>query len=167
MWKALLILPFNVTIAVPAAILWLSAGGAFGGELPNPATVAFWTGAALLGSGLFLMAGTMRLFRRLGEGTPAPWDPPKRMVIAGPYRHVRNPMIGGVIAVLFGEAAMTMSPGLLAWAALFLLANMIYIPLFEEPGLERRFGEDYRTYRRHVPRWIPRLTPWRGFENGS
>lgn len=162
MWKALLILPFNVLIVIPAAILWLGAGTRLGGAPPEPATVRFWVGAALVGAGLGLMVATVRLFLRQGQGTPAPWDPPKRLVIAGPYRHVRNPMMSGVIAVLFGEAALTGSLGLLAWAALALVANAIYIPVFEEPGLERRFGASYRAYREHVPRWIPRLSPWRG-----
>ncbi len=96
----------------------------------------------------------------MGEGTPAPWDPPRRLVVRGVYRRVRNPMISGVIFTLCGEALIFQSLPLAIWAALFVLANMVYIPNFEEPGLEKRVGEDYRVYKANVPRWIPRLTPW-------
>jgi hypothetical protein len=79
---------------------------------------------------------------------------------AGLYRRVRNPMITAVLAVLLGEAALFGSPALLTWAALVLGINWMYFVLHEEPGLERRFGDEYRAYRRNVPRWIPRRTPW-------
>ena len=79
----------------------------------------------------------------------------------GPYRFVRNPMISGVILFLFGEAALLRSKGNLLWAAFFLVLNLLYIPLVEEPQLEKRFGEPYRLYRRHVRRFIPGLKPWR------
>ena len=69
-------------------------------------------------------------------------------------------MISGVAAILLGEAALIGSPRLLAWFGFFLALNATYIPLVEEPGLVRRFGEDYLVYRRNVPRWLPRLTPW-------
>ena len=81
-------------------------------------------------------------------------------MVRGPYRHVRNPMISGVGFVLLGEAATFQSLGLLIWFAGFAAANAIYMPLAEEPGLRRRFGEDYERYSRNVPRWLPRLRPW-------
>ena len=82
-------------------------------------------------------------------------------MLRGPYRFVRNPMISGVIFVLFGEALVLRSPAHGAWALAFLAANLVYIPLVEEPQLEQRFGEAYREYRRHVRRFLPRLRPWR------
>jgi protein-S-isoprenylcysteine O-methyltransferase Ste14 len=84
------------------------------------------------------------------------------LVVQGPYRHVRNPMISGVLGVLLGESALLGSLPLLAWSGVFWLANAVYIPLVEERGLEDRFGDDYRAYREHVPRWLPRLSPWQG-----
>ena len=118
-------------------------------------------GGALLGAGGFaLWAWTVRLFATVGEGTLAPWDPTQRLVAVGPYRHVRNPMISGVFAVLAGEALALGSESLAIWAGGFLAVNHLYFVLYEEPGLERRFGEAYREYRRAVPRWIPRRTPW-------
>jgi protein-S-isoprenylcysteine O-methyltransferase Ste14 len=83
-------------------------------------------------------------------------------VVRGVYRHVRNPMISGVLFVLLGEALLTASRPLFGWFLSFALINAIYIPLLEEPGLVHRFGDGYRIYKRHVPRWIPRLTPWDG-----
>jgi protein-S-isoprenylcysteine O-methyltransferase Ste14 len=71
-------------------------------------------------------------------------------------------MIVGVALVLLGEASIFGSLWVLAWAAVFLCANAVWFPLVEEPGLERRFGGDYRAYRQKVPRWVPRRSPWTG-----
>ena len=117
-------------------------------------------GGASLTAGLTLVAETVRLFADVGEGTLAPWDPTQNIVVEGPYRYVRNPMISGVLFVLLGEAAIFGSGALLVWTSAFFLINAVYLPMSEEPGLEERFGERYRTYKRNVPRWIPRLSPW-------
>jgi protein-S-isoprenylcysteine O-methyltransferase Ste14 len=106
------------------------------------------------------MVSTNRLFATVGHGTLAPWNPPQRLVVRGIYRHVRNPMMLGVCSILFGEALFTASLPLLCWFTFFVIVVMIVIPLVEEPGLVRRFGEDYVVYRQNVPRWIPRRTPW-------
>jgi protein-S-isoprenylcysteine O-methyltransferase Ste14 len=81
-----------------------------------------------------------------------------RFVVHGVYCHVRNPMISGVILVLLAESLLTASQPLFCWFLVFAVVNATYIPLSEEPGLLKRFGEAYVTYRRIVPRWIPRLT---------
>jgi protein-S-isoprenylcysteine O-methyltransferase Ste14 len=107
-----------------------------------------------------LFVASLRRFATEGEGTLAPWDPPRRLVVRGPYRYVRNPMISGVVLVLFGEAAVLLSRPHLSWAHLFLGLNAVYIPLLEEPLLAARFGDAYRTYCRHVPRLLPRWRPW-------
>ena len=132
-------------------------------RLDNP-----WMWAALLAiaTGLGFMAWTLSLFRRIGDGTHAPWEPTQNLVAVGPYRHLRNPMIGGAITVLLGEALLFGSLPLLGWAVVFAAANALYMPLVEEPGLERRFGEDYRRYKANVPPWVPRLTAWRDPERG-
>jgi protein-S-isoprenylcysteine O-methyltransferase Ste14 len=148
-------------VVVPAAIVYLTDELGVGWGLPA------WIGwlpvllaAGLIAFGLFLMYRTITLFATAGEGTLAPWDPTQRLVVAGPYRHVRNPMITGVLCILLGEAALLGSVGILAWAVAFLTLNGIYMPLVEEPALERRFGDDYAKYKRNVPRWLPRLAPW-------
>ena len=69
-------------------------------------------------------------------------------------------MISGVLSILLGEATIPGSVLLFFWFIVFLLLNMIYMPLFEEPGLERRFGAEYALYKKNVLRWIPRLKPW-------
>jgi len=111
--------------------------------------------------GLGLLIWTVSLFSRLGRGTPAPWQPPKRLVVAGPYRHVRNPMITGVLLVQLAEALLLRSWPLAAWMVFFLMANAVYFSLAEERDLERRFGMEYAEYRKNVPRWIPWLRPWK------
>ena len=118
-------------------------------------------GAALIAAGLALVAWTVALFAREGTGTLAPWDPTSRLVVLGPYRHVRNPMISGVLAILLGEAALFASSALLVWFATVFAVNAVYMPLVEEPALRKRFGADYDAYRANVPRWLPRLRPWR------
>jgi protein-S-isoprenylcysteine O-methyltransferase Ste14 len=80
--------------------------------------------------------------------------------VEGPYRHVRNPMISAVLAVLAGEAALFGSLPLLIWCAAFFALNQIFFLFYEEPGLARRFGDEYRAYRQNVPRWLPRRAPW-------
>jgi protein-S-isoprenylcysteine O-methyltransferase Ste14 len=119
-----------------------------------------FAGLCLLLVGLALFVSSLRRFADDGQGTLAPWDPPRHLVINGPYRYVRNPMISGVLFVLFGEALVLLSRPYLSWALTFLVANLIYIPLLEEPQLKRRFGAAYAQYCDHVPRLIPRLRPW-------
>ena len=117
-------------------------------------------GGVLVCLGLVLMVATIRLFVTVGKGTLAPWNPPQRLVVRGVYRHVRNPMIAGVLLVVLGEAVLAASLPLLGMFALAVIVNAVYIPLSEEPGLAKRFGDDYLAYKQNVPRWIPRLRPW-------
>jgi protein-S-isoprenylcysteine O-methyltransferase Ste14 len=155
-------LPVIVTLVVPAGTLVLQSRLGWRVSLsPIPGLVLGGLGVVLILAGLTLMAWTISLFRRLGRGTLAPWDPPTRLVIAGPYAHVRNPMISGVFAVLLGEALIFGSPLMAAWFVLFAGNNLVWVRLWEERDLTRRFGDEYRDYARHVPRWLPRLRPWR------
>lgn len=159
--RAIGLLPGVVAVVGPAVILWRTEAVAIGWGLPpGLALVPALLGAALIALGLLLVAWTVRLFVVEGRGTLAPWDPTSRLVVSGPYRHVRNPMISGVGCVLAGEAALLGSPPLALWLTAFLVANAVYFPLVEEPGLRRRFGEEYELYRANVPRWVPRLRPW-------
>lgn len=158
---AILALPFVVVVVVPRAILSPARGAEPGWPLDGPALLALRAlGALLWLAGFALFAWCVALFARVGRGTLAPWDPTQRLVAVGPYRHVRNPMIGGVLAMLLGEALGFGSLRLLAWAAGFWLLNHAYFLASEEPGLRRRFGDAYRRYCAAVPRWIPRRAPW-------
>ena len=156
---AIAALPFVVTVAIPAWIARRRAIVFAIGSTPIERLLQL-LGAALLMLGLVLFVSSLRRFATEGEGTLAPWDPPRKLVVRGPYRYVRNPMISGVVFILFAEAAVLRSVPHAQWALTFLFINLVYIPLFEEPQLEARFGESYREYRRHVPRIIPRLRPW-------
>ena len=159
--RAILILPFTAMIIIPGVILYLSGPVNVGWPLPIPFNLLpLILGITLIVAGLTLIVKTTRLFATIGQGTLAPWDPPRRFVAQGVYRRVRNPMISGVGVVLLGEALVIGALALLVWFLLFFLLNAIYMPLVEEPDLERRFGESYRLYKKRVPRWIPRLKPW-------
>jgi protein-S-isoprenylcysteine O-methyltransferase Ste14 len=154
-------LPFMGAVVVPALIVLLSGSVDVGWGLPPAVSwLPVLAGLVLIGLGLALMWRTIALFARVGEGTLAPWDPTQRLVVLGPYRHVRNPMISGVLSILLGEAALLGSVSLLIWFGAFFAVNAIWMPLVEEPGLVERFGTDYERYKRAVPRWIPRRTPW-------
>ena len=117
----------------------------------------FAFGLLLMLLGLAIMVQTIGAFIWTGKGTLAPWSPPNRLITSGLYAYVRNPMILGVIIMLLGEAIAVWSGRILGWAAIVFLANTIYFTLSEEPGLERRFGAEYRRYKESVPRWIPRF----------
>lgn len=161
-FRAILFLPFMVTVVVPTTILLVAGTDTFDLWQSFPTTRVALTvlGGVCICLGLVLMVATIRLFVAVGKGTLAPWDPPQRLVVRGVYRHVRNPMISRVFAVLMGEALLAASVPLLIWFAGFVIVNVVYIPLFEEPGLVKRFGADYLTYKQNVPRWIPRVRRW-------
>src|SRR4029453_7730914 len=156
---AIAILPFTVTVLVPLWIARRYGVGAAIGSTPFVLALQL-AGLVVLAVGLLLFASSLRRFAGEGRGTLAPWDPPRRLVVHGPYRYVRNPMISGVVFVLAGEGALLVSNPHGLWALAFFFINLVYIPLLEEPFLDQRFGEAYRDYCRHVPRIFPRLTPW-------
>lgn len=158
---AVAILPGTVTVAIP---VWLTRRYDVAVALPTS-----WLGWALviLGActaavGLALFLTSVLRFGSEGRGTLAPWDPPRQLVVSGPYRYVRNPMISGVVLILTAEALVLRSISHAGWAVIFAAVNATYIPLWEEPRLAARFGRAYEEYRWHVPRLIPRLRPWRG-----
>jgi protein-S-isoprenylcysteine O-methyltransferase Ste14 len=166
-WKhlrAILLLPGMVLLVIPGLILW---GGGFDTlglwrSVPSSKVILAIVGVICVGVGLLLMVATIRWFMTVGQGTLAPWEPPQRLVVRGVNRHLRNPMISGALFVLFGESLLTASLPLFCWFAFAGVLNAVYIPLVEEPGLVKRYGDEYVTYKRHVPRWVPRLTPWDG-----
>jgi protein-S-isoprenylcysteine O-methyltransferase Ste14 len=159
---AILLLPFVMTVLVPR---WLMRGYAQSDTrwIDGTFTAAFahLAGALIFLLGLSLFVWCVVLFGRIGRGTLAPWDPTKHLVVVGPYRFVRNPMISAVLIILIGESLYLGSRVMATWTIVFFIINAIYFRLLEEPGLEMRFGDEYRRYKAAVPRWIPRATPWK------
>ena len=119
-------------------------------------------GGLLILVGLPVLLDSFLRFALEGRGTPAPVLPPERLVVSGLYRFVRNPMYVAVCTVLFGEFLLTGNLGLLGYSLIVLLAFHVFVIVYEEPTLARHFGEQYADFKRHVPRWLPRLTPWPG-----
>ena len=92
----------------------------------------------------------------IGKGTPAPFDPPRKLVIRGPYRFVRNPMYIGAEMTLAGAALYYESLSIFIYSCLFLLITHLFVVLYEEPTLRRTFGDEYEAYFRRVRRWLPK-----------
>jgi protein-S-isoprenylcysteine O-methyltransferase Ste14 len=116
-----------------------------------------WLGLVLfIVPGLAIITWCFIDFVRRGRGTPAPYDPPRRLVIAGLYRHVRNPQYIGVVLVVLGEALLAGSLVLAGYAAVLAIGYHLFVVFYEEPTLTRLFGEDYVGYMRTVPRWMPK-----------
>jgi protein-S-isoprenylcysteine O-methyltransferase Ste14 len=160
--KTIIVLPGTVLVFIPAAILLVTQDSKFAPKLASPTQIWFWLALLAAIIGLALSGWAVTLFTKLGKGTPAPWDPPKRLVIQGPYRYVRNPMITGALLILLAEAILFQSLPIATWMTVFFIGNAIYFPLIEEKGLEKRFGDEYRNYKANVPRWLPRLRAWIG-----
>ena len=119
-------------------------------------------GVILIISGVPGLVDSFARFALEGLGTPAPVAPPRKLVVTGLYRYVRNPMYVAVVAIILGQALLLGDGRILWYGALFWLASHAFVVGYEEPTLKRTFGAQYEAYRASVPRWIPRLSPWRG-----
>src|SRR5262245_59375248 len=124
----------------------------------RPPAFGVWQGAGmfLTAAGAALAIACILTFVFVGKGTPAPFDPPRRLVIRGPYRLVRNPMYLGAAISLAGAAVFYKSGPLVTYAAVFVLITHLFVLFYEEPALRRTFGGDYDSYCRRVGRWWPR-----------
>jgi protein-S-isoprenylcysteine O-methyltransferase Ste14 len=125
----------------------------------QPTVVARWGVPQLLGSipimvGAALFVHCIWLFAAIGRGTLSPLDPPKRFVVRGLYRYVRNPMYVVCLVILFGEALFFQSIAILKYAVGWFVLIHLVVVLYEEPTLREQFGESYDRYRRHVGRWV-------------
>jgi protein-S-isoprenylcysteine O-methyltransferase Ste14 len=137
----------------PAAILWAAGRGwppAFGWRQ--------WLALAVIALAHAVLLPQVVEFVRRGEGTHAPFDPPRRLVTGALYRRVRNPMYLAYTAIIGALALFFESPALFAYTGVFWLLAHTFVVKVEEPGLDRRFGPAWRDYRSRVPRWLPRLT---------
>ncbi|MGO8759397.1 MAG: methyltransferase family protein [Terracidiphilus sp.] len=125
-------------IVRPAAMGWPQVGGLI-----------------VVSAGAVIALSCVFAFAFIGKGTPAPFDPPRRLVIRGPYRFVRNPMYLGAALALAGAALFYKSTALAAFVAGFLLVTHLFVVIYEEPTLHRTFGPDYQAYCHRVHRWRP------------
>jgi protein-S-isoprenylcysteine O-methyltransferase Ste14 len=129
---------------------------------PRRIPLPFWPRAVLAPlmfvGGLAVWLPCADLFARRGRGTPLPLDAPRNLVTTGPFGVIRNPIITGEIAVVWGIALYLSSLGVLLYAILFALAGHWAVVKVEEPELRKRFGKQYEDYCRRVPRWLPRLS---------
>lgn len=141
-----------ILVYLPARVLSWS-----GISRPEAIAVMQVAGIAVGASGAATALWCVFAFALLGRGTPAPFDPPRRLVVRGPYRLVRNPMYVGAGLALIGAALFYESIPLFAFAGLFFLATHLFVIWYEEPTLRRKFGDEYDAYARRVRRWRPRL----------
>jgi protein-S-isoprenylcysteine O-methyltransferase Ste14 len=116
-----------------------------------------WAGVPLIAAGAAVLLACIVDFVRKGRGTLAPVDPPRKLVAAGLYRFVRNPMYVGVVTALLGEALLFQSRAIAIYAVVAWTIFHLFVVFYEEPRLKELFGAEYEEYRADVPRWLPRL----------
>lgn len=164
----------RATSAIAGSVIFLAvAPGVVAGLLPWLLTDRYrlpWSrlpgfvpvGWLLVVAGIAILLHAFARFALEGRGTPAPVAPTERLVVGGIYRHVRNPMYVAVLSIVLGQALLFSSWTVAAYLVIAAAAMISFVRLYEEPTLARRYGDEYEAYRRAVPGWLPRLTPWRG-----
>ena len=158
--KVVLILPGNVLITIPL-LIFLFTRNSYAYDLVSTANLLFYVAMFFLALGLFLVIWSVRTFyTKGGEGTPGPWRPVSNLIISGPYRYVRNPMLLGVFFLLLFESILFTSIPLFFWFIVFFVGNIIYFKYYEEKELIKRFGAEYEDYKNKVSMLIPKLTPY-------
>ncbi|HEV2898413.1 MAG TPA: isoprenylcysteine carboxylmethyltransferase family protein [Pseudaminobacter sp.] len=149
-------------ILVPGVVAglapWLLTNG-YGLPLSSSAAMIA-AGSILVMAGLAVLLHSFARFAFEGAGTPAPIAPTERLIIGGAYRYVRNPMYVAVLSIIIGQALLFADWSLVLYAGVVAAAVFTFVRLYEEPTLARRYGDEYEAYRRAVPGWLPRLTPW-------
>lgn len=161
----------RITALLGSALFLVLAPGTIAGLVPWlivqwPAPIAqpplATLGGLLLALGAVLLLDCFARFAMRGRGTPAPIAPPQRLIVTGAYRRVRNPMYVAVVSLILGQAALFASLPVLFYGLVVWAGFHAFVLGYEEPTLRRQFPQDYAAFTAAVPRWIPRLTPWRG-----
>lgn len=145
-----ILVPGTELVLLPLVVVLLELGPRL--EL-GPAR---YSGLVPLLVGLAIILRCFTDFIHRGRGTPAIYDPPRELVVAGLYRYVRNPQYVGVVLVIVGEALLTEMVVLFGYAGLMAIGYHLFVRYYEEPTLGRLFGESYARYRETVPRWLPK-----------
>jgi protein-S-isoprenylcysteine O-methyltransferase Ste14 len=155
-WFRALFFIIAVQLTVIGVVPWLLADA--GPRLPiGPWR---WLGIAPLAIGALALLWCNWAFVARGRGTAAPYDPPRALVVQGLYRYVRNPMYVSAIVIVLGIGLWSGAASLFGYAQLLALSYHIFVRYYEEPQLQRAFGQSYAEYCANVPRWCPRATPW-------
>jgi protein-S-isoprenylcysteine O-methyltransferase Ste14 len=145
-------LPGIIAIVVPSLIAYF-----------DPWRQGYWTpGIYIMSIGFFVLLWCIRDFYKSGKGTLAPWDPPKKMVVVGLYRFMRNPMYVGVLLLVLGSGFYCQSTILVLYAVVLAIGFHVRVIRSEEPWLESHFRKQWEIYQKEVSRWLPRLKPWYG-----
>lgn len=152
-----LLVPGSAMVVLP----WLMLARTGGTRGPSLGLLGI-VGLALIAAGVGTYAWCAWSFAASGRGTPAPFDPPQRLVISGLYRFVRNPIYVGLVTTLLGEALLWRTPVLLVYATVLLVGFHLRVVLYEEPKLRELFGAEFERYCAAVPRWVPRPPRTRG-----
>jgi len=157
---------------IGSAAFFLIAPGTIAGLIPwlithwhveeGTSLTSLIIGAVMTAAGAAMLIECFARFARTGGGTPAPVAPTQRLVVTGLYRYVRNPMYVGVLLAIFGQMLLFSSAAMLAYGVAIWTGFHLFVVFFEEHRLQRKFPDEYPDYFTHVPRWFPRLTPWRG-----
>jgi protein-S-isoprenylcysteine O-methyltransferase Ste14 len=126
------------------------------GRFDPGARPVVWPAVTVIALGVALYLWCVWMFGAVGRGTPGPWDAPRQVVAAGPFRWVRNPIYLSALLVVLGEALLFWSLSLFLYAVAMAIVFHVFVIVYEERTLRRRFGESYLEYRRAVPRWLPR-----------
>ena len=159
-FKVVLIFPGNVLITIPLIIFFLTKK-TYSYNLINLNSLLFYISLLFLILGFWLTIWSVRIFyNHGGDGTPGPWKPVSKLIIAGPYCYVRNPMLMGVFFLLLFESILFSSMPIFYWFLIFFIGNIFYFKNIEEKDLIKRFGEDYKNYRDKVSMFIPSFTSY-------
>jgi protein-S-isoprenylcysteine O-methyltransferase Ste14 len=149
------------TLAVPGTVVGLVPYLLSGWQLASSMALRV-LGALLMIAALPVFVAFLVRFVREGIGTPAPIAPTERLVVGGPFERVRNPGYVAVVALVVGQGLLFGRGAVLVYAVLLALGFHLFVVLYEEPTLRRRFGAEYEAYCRRVPRWLPRGSSGRG-----
>ena len=147
---------FLFLLLAPGVVAGLVPWWLTGWEVESPRPLLQVVGAILVVAGAGVLLHAFARFVVEGIGTPAPVAPTEHLVVGGLYRYVRNPMYLAVLAVIVGQALVLGQLELLAYAAIIAAAFVAFVHWYEEPTLQRRYGDEYEAYRATVPGWIPR-----------
>jgi protein-S-isoprenylcysteine O-methyltransferase Ste14 len=134
-------------------------------QTPFPGFAVFRViGVLLIAVGIPALLSSFARFALQGIGTPAPVFPTKRLVVSGFYRYVRNPMYIAVVSIVLGQALLLGNVWVLVYGLCAWLVTHFFVLYYEEPTLQKTYGMEYLEFCANVPRWLPRLAPWRGHE---